>query len=304
MGEVLESRNATLVIGDRMIHVVFWPYITNLEGRLDLLEKAFPRHSNNWVEKFSDFHHEYDGAIVVINGGCGTVPDMRVLNDQLRNFRWVLLISIGDEGSSQHMEWIDHPSISIWVMEPKPGKHDKFHRVIAGPLSECSRLAPPFQVEDRPLDWFFSGSVRDEEWDKAIRGLSGKSEFYTYHLGYAGYVQRLASAKVVPCRPCLSIPETCRVYDALEAGCVPIVGTYPLLPNWWQTFGFDWPNYWEYTLGEIPPFPIIDGPEYLPEAVEQALSAWPNNAVRVHEWWIDYKERLVKKLQDQVQKLR
>src|SRR5487761_607912 len=127
---------------DKPVNIIFWPYFDRLEGRMFLFGEAFPRNANNWVHNFSDFHNESDGAIVVINGAAAVAlteirdKQMRVLNDQLQSFRWVILISLGDEGSGQHLEWIDHPRCSIWVYDPKPGKHDAFHKLPAGPIQQ------------------------------------------------------------------------------------------------------------------------------------------------------------------------
>lgn len=299
-----------------MTYVVFWPYIDRLDFRLDLFEKAFPKNSHMWVNRFDDFHSEDCGAIVVMNGGAHfqDLQGAHQINERLKSFRWVMLVSIGDEGSGQHLEWIDHPNCSIWVQDPKPGKHDKFHRIPSWPLSGYEQVLSGFQKEmqEKPWDWFFSGSTRDIAWCDAIRALPGNGKFYDTHLGYEGlegYMHHLARSKVVPCRPCFSGPETCRVYDALEAGCIPIVGIHPAINStcgipWWPTFGYDWPHYWEYVFGEMPPFPVITDVGDLRGVVQETLNNWtPEQSVKVRSWWIGYKERLIKSLQDEVRRL-
>lgn len=270
------------------------------------LEAAFPRLSNKWT----DFRTVGDGAVVVINGAAylKDVRDMHQLNDDLRNFQWVLLVSIGDEGSGQHLEWIDHPKSSIWVFDPKPGKHDNFHRLPAGPLQSCQQFLLQFPSKEKPRDWFFSGSVRDAAWDAAIHSLPvERGGLCPYHLGQKEYIQCLTAAKIVPCRPSWTSPETCRLYDALEAGCIPIVGVYPSENppghRWWRDSGFDWLHYWEYIFGERPPFPIIENAAELESVFQNTLDNWHNNAQEVFFWWIDCKQKVVKKLQDEVKRL-
>jgi hypothetical protein len=294
------------------VNVVFWPYFERLEYRMGFFEDAFPRNSCNWYHSFADFHDEANGAIVVINGAAADAvtetrdKQMRVLNDQLRAFRWVMLVSIGDEGSGQHLEWIDHPNCSIWVYDPKPGKHDAFHHLPAGTIQQVPELFPRCS-QWKIFDWSWSGSIRDINWDAAIRALPGHGSYYDSHLGYEGYVQLLADSKIVPCRPSWTSPETCRVYDALECGAIPIVG---ILPGenppghyWWRDFNFDWPNFWTGVLGEKPPFPVISSPDQLADAVMAALADWPNNMDRCAIWWADYKKRLKETLQFEVRRL-
>jgi hypothetical protein len=270
-------------------------------------EDAFPRQTCKWTNDFTDFYDHDDGAIVIINGSVQVLENMRRLSDLLIKFKWVLLVSIGDEGSGQHLEWIQHPRISIWVYDPKPGKHDGFHPLPAGPLRECERRTPP-RIEEKPMDWFFSGSVRDRRWNNEIHALpKERGQVYPHHLGSEEYALYLSVSKVVPCRPSWSSPETCRLYDALEAGCVPIVGIYPSQNppghEWWRTYGFDWPHYWEYLFGETPPFPVIQEPTQLADAVRTALSEWPHNAQRISTWWNLYKARLKESLQAEVRRL-
>ena len=304
------------------IHVVFWPYFEGLVDRVCLLELAFPRQSSVWVNNFDDFHHD-SGAVVIINGSVSYVPTMRELASLTKNFKWMLLVSIGDEGSGQHFEWIERPNISIWVQEPKPGvsgtlepqgrgdgllDHDKYHRMPVGPITRIFNMLPLVQNEmkEKPLDWFCSGSIRDVAWDKATRALPvGRGNyFYSGHLSYEDYARSLASAKITVCRPTLTTPETCRVYDALEAGCIPIVGTTPCGDGWFAKSALNWSHYWEYVLGEKPPFPVIDGPDELAGAVKEVLDNWPERSRIVSSWWKDYKIRLIHTLREEVETLR
>lgn len=307
-------------------HVTFYPSLFRLEGQIGWIEAAFPRESCIWEENFGNFMHRLGGvdgadigfgAVVVINGAATPTPDLRVLNDDLRSFRWVLLVVQGDEGSGFHLEWLNHPHLSIWVYNPKPGKHDKYHRLPSGPIKDIAEFVPQLQTTEKTLDWFFSGSKRDIKWDAAIQALP-KGLFYATHLGHEGYIKHLAMSKMVPCRPTFATPETCRIYDALEVGCIPIVGIFPAeaqctqcrhrddhphLHKWWEEYNYDWPHYWEYTLGESAPFPVVYGPEELAKTVQNVLHDWPDNMRRLSLWWTGYKAKLIESLRAEVQRL-
>lgn len=295
-----------------MTNVVFWPYFARCEERIDLFEKAFPRETNNWCHRFTDFKNYDEGAVVIMNGGGCYEQDlqgMHEMQEDLKPFRWVLLISMNDEGSGQHLEWIEHPRVKIWVQDPKPNKHNFCHRFPSWPIKGYEKVLTSFPKQDRMLDWFFSGSMRDLAWDEQIRNLPGNGKFYDTHLGYEGYMQHLYSSKFCPCRPCFQSPETCRVYDALEAGCIPIVGIYPAInPTngvpWWPTFGFDWPNYWEYIYGETPPFPIIKDASDLNWTFKELMNNWtPEQSQKVYDWWQTQKQKFISDLREDVRRL-
>lgn len=294
------------------VNVVFWPRIRNLECRLGLIEQAFPRDTCNWVHEFSDFKDFKDGAVVVLNCADGFQHScMTELNTQLQLMKWVLLIVIGDEGSGVPIDRIQHPNMSVYVYDAKPGKHGAFHHLPAGSISDCIPFRNSFSQEQnaRSLDWFFSGSIRDIIWDECINDLPKEnSQRYQYHISVKDYVRHLAMSKFVICRPSWTSPETSRVYDALEMGCIPIVGIYPgeNPPGhyWWRDFGYDWVHFWECTLGENPPFPVISSPRDLGWALHNELREWTlDKNIRIQQWWFDYKIRLSERLQSEVQRL-
>lgn len=261
------------------------------------LERAFPEAKRF---NFRDFHAEYDGSIVVINGAADPPIDMHQLNTQLNPFKWVLLVMIGDEASRLRLDWIEHPCLSIWEYDAKPGKL-KYHPLPAGPIQV------PFVQSAKTLDWFVSGSIRDINWDREIRGLRGNGLYYPHHLGYQEYGENLAASVCVPCRPSWTSPETCRIYDALESGSIPIVGIYPGEDPpghcWWRGYNYDWDNFWLNLFGEQPPFPVIRTPNALQDAVNNTVREWPENGRRVHAWWEDYKTRLIESLRAEVKRL-
>jgi hypothetical protein len=112
----------------------------------------------------------------------------------------------------------------------------------------------------------------------------------------------MAAAKVVPCRPSAG-PETARVYEALELGCVPIVTDIPE-SGWPVPEGYAWRGYWEWLLGEKPPFPVIDGPDQLAGAMKEILDNWPESGRIVTGWWARYKRKINQVLRNDILELR
>ena len=272
-----------------------------------------------------------EGAIVFVNGSQRQPDTIVVLNEHILRLPWVVVVSVMEENSQLPLDQLVHPNMRIWVEEPKPGanpnmpagiphigalNHDNMRRIPTG-YSRWVKTVPSLDYKSqdiwRPLDWFFSGNHYDEVWSHAIAKLPG-GKFYEvdrsqvqgarqiYALSPELYMRYLLATKCVPCRPAKCVPETGRTFEALEAGCIPIVARYPAAEGW--RLRYDWSHYWEYVLGEEPPFPIIDGPEQLPDALEKILSGWPENAREVRHWWIHYKWQLFQDLRQEVLVLR
>lgn len=304
-----------------MIHLVWWRFNQHqLRNTLEtdstiqgihstiMYSDFFPEPQFKYVYGFGDLPYD-SGALVIVNGGNCRPDEMEILNALIRPLPWVVIMVVFDEGSLLPLAQIRHPNMKIWVQEPKIGVHDNMRRIPLGYTLWAKQNLP--LALSRPWDWFFGGRMGHvPEWDKAIRNLTNgrlydvprDAENYIIDcLNPASYMQAMGVAKVIPCRPGNCTPETSRVYEALEAGCVPIVCKFPPEGGW--KVNYPWPNYWEYVLGENPPFPIINGPEELAGAIQQALAEWPINARRIGEWWHQYKRNLHAILFTEIQEL-
>lgn len=199
-----------------------------------------------------------------------------------------------------------------------------------GMFNGLSSFQPSFTI--RPIDWLFKGQSvyhRHGEWLKALQNLANHPEslsinentdqapnwtFVKYEdhdakcwdsgtMPVEDYVRLHASAKIVICRPENWNPCPARVFFVLQVGCVPIVSERPSLPNSAWNNLYDWNNWWEYMLGEKPPFPVVKNVNDLPRILEQAVREWPQNAIQTHAWWMGYKERLGSSLRAEIQEM-
>ena len=101
-----------------------------------------------------------------------------------------------------------------------------------------------------------------------------------------------------PC-PAGNSPETIRLYDALESGCIPISLDHAFLksPNALAEFG-------------PPPFPIITSWDKLPIFLDQMKQKIANNPAEVQKmqddcivWWANYKSHLAQKIAQRITSL-
>ena len=289
-----------------------------------LFMDMFPEPENTYIGNFSDLPPK-TGAIVVVNGARADSSYIPALQKFIKDMPWVVVFSMQDDNSILRLHELKHPNMKIWVHSPKCGgagfewsqnNHDYARRIPVGTTKLFRNLSPEQRATPKTIDWLFIGRLGFStrvEWFVALRDLVGNKFTDTGTLNERRiwtqdgcteewvteekYVNMMLAAKVVICRPASCTPETGRLYEALEAGCVPIVARCAT-GDWNQKY--NWQAYWPYVFGEIPPFPIIDGPRDLARGIQEALNEYPENANRIQIWWADYKIRLAKQLHDEV----
>jgi hypothetical protein len=87
------------------------------------------------------------------------------------------------------------------------------------------------------------------------------------------------------------------VYEALEAGCVPLADNHYA----WEDYTL---SYWTYLFGEVPPFPTVTEWRSFPKLLLDALEEWPANANRIGSWWMKYKRNFVYRIENDINALR
>jgi hypothetical protein len=258
--------------------------------------------------KFEEVAADVDGVVVVLparhcdNAGMGAER----LTGLLARFQWALILNTGDEESVFHSERIQHPNIKRWQFLPKPGMHDFADRRVINGYPTGVEVFSKYekQAAERKLDWFFSGQIthlRRELCFQGIRdcprGLFNATRGFTQGFPHEDYYAFMTSAKVIPCPSGAVMPDSFRVAEALEAGCIPVADGYS--PR------ADYPaGYWKYVLGEEPPFPIIEDWTNFPSILNKLLSEWPANRNRIWAWWSSYKRNLTYAMRDDILALR
>jgi hypothetical protein len=78
-------------------------------------------------------------------------------------------------------------------------------------------------------------------------------------------------------------PDTFRIFEALEAGCIPIADCRVPDDQNNDSFGDD---YWTWFFGEEPPFPVLTSYSQLPGYTEEALANWKPLSNKIFAWWM------------------
>lgn len=256
-------------------------------------------------------HYEFIESLPTNSGAVVVIPArhhaelVQQVNEELSYLPWCLVILVGDEEASFPVDQLDHPKMKIYVMTPQFGKYQNIDRYIGdGYTPEATKLiqAGKKDAGKRPYDWFFAGQVthsRREDCIKQLRdmpnGFLVETAGFTQGMPREEYLKMMAAARIIPCPSGPVTQDTFRLYEALEAGCVPIADSKT--PNDTEPTG-----YWEKLLGDVP-FPVIDDWADLPGLVGNLRDRYPTINNRVFAWWQRYKRNLAYNVRDDIAEL-
>lgn len=224
-------------------------------------------------------------AGVVILPGAGHAGHERKVADVIPEGRTLVVTS--DEEHRFDLAALDRPDLTVWRQYARPDDGSRPFLVGYTPHLRPN-LAAIGDVE-RTVDVSFAGQVthdRRRQAVAAVEGLGGKvwaSEGFTQGLTPDVYAYTLASSRIVACPSGPCHPDTFRIYEALEAGCVPLVDGRA--PGW----DHDWWPAWQFG-GEVP-FPVVTewSAVELGPVVTHILGDWPWWAARCSAWWAQQK---------------
>ena len=203
---------------------------------------------------------ECDGAVVVVHGPmyAGRVA---LVNELLDRLSWVLVCVTSDEERRFPLDQLRHPNMRVWLQYPQEDDNADGYLPVGYPPHLRALL--PERPPERMYDWVFAGQVnhsRRKECVAAMHALTGNvridvSPGFSQGLGHAEYAELLSSARAVACPSGPHSVDSFRVWEALEAGAVPVVdGKSPkgdgswlwekLSPGWvWFPVVDEWENY-------------------------------------------------------------
>lgn len=281
---------------------------TLVNNMLDRAELGFV-HRNG----FGQLPPDADGAVVVVHGDHQASNPQPVI-DAVARLSWAVTIVIGGDEGLFPAERLQGGRKKVWVQMPIPGVHDFAHRkLICGFPHDAPAYLELCEKEKarRMFNWGFSGQVNNQnrrncvaQLKMCLHGYLKETPGFWQGLDRQEYYRLLADCKVAPCPSGAATPDTLRLAEALEAGCVPIADDRwpPFFPR--RGFRPGMTGYWEYVLGEKAPFPTLTDWGEFPGLLERSLAEWPVNSLRLQEWWKSYKERMRSWLQEDVASVR
>lgn len=219
-----------------------------------------------------------------------------------RLFTYCVVVLTGDEAHEFPLGVLD--GITTWVQNPTREVARSTYRVLGcGYTAHARNVAGTIDAGDvgkRTYDWAFLGQVthpRRHELDLAardmlargvLRGRYEPTSGFTAGIKPDDYARELASARfaLAPAGPLC--PDTFRLFEALELGCIPI-GDEGGLQG--ENIG-----YFRALFGEAPPFPMADEWAGAEVIIDEMLPRWRETAIGVLAWWNRYKKRTARAL--------
>lgn len=262
-----------------------------------LLEEFFsgPNYSHH-----TEFDEVAGGAVVVINGRTH-VDDVPQLNKDLANLSWCLLMVTGDEEALFPWRTVQNVLMRRWIQMPR-NEHEHEHLLPNGYRPQTRRLLREIKRPVRTNDWMFAGQanhpVRQECVD-ALRQMSGgllieTEGFGRENLPYPDYVACMSVTRVMPCPSGVSTPDTFRVYEALEAGCIPVVDAY--------SDHFNDHRFWARVLPGVD-LPMVYNWAEFPAVCEMLTADWTWHSNRIFSQWLNYKYDLQMRIERDIRDL-
>lgn len=247
---------------------------------------------------------EDEGAVVVIPSRLWLGKEEEI-NASLQKLRFVVACICGNEESNFQWQAIRHPMLRVWMQLPRLNVHnDVSYKLINGYRPETRKLIKEVGMQKRTIDYAFIGQVNHERRRQCVDVLNQFHDPYPDSVivetdtfgkeavSYPEYIKTLARTKITPCPSGVESPDSFRLYEALEAGCLPVVDAF--------STNNQFPGFWHYLFGEQLPFPIIPYWSDFPQVLPELLRNYPANVNRVNAWWQQRKRNLYFKLIDDV----
>jgi len=252
---------------------------------------------NDFTIKQVDKIPKGDKAIVVTPARHHKGLEIKV-RKQLDNLNSCVLFLLGDEEADFDVSLVEHPKTHIWVQNPHMDKHDKYNRLGTG--------YPPhmkLKKQDKDLDVYFAGQVthkrRRELTDILIdmsmesnKVLCTRTKGFTQGEKPEVYYNYMSRAKIVPAPSGAVIPDSFRLYEALEAMAIPLADECS--PT--ETLN----GYWDWLFMGDTPFPKIIEWDRLFGLVPELIEDHPRNMHQQTAWWIKWKRDFSIKVLEQL----
>lgn len=232
-----------------------------------------------------------DRQVVVIPGAyqSDVIPE---INARLAEFPKVLVILTSDEERKFNSSALKHPDMVAYSQYANGGRMFPL-----GYAPHVRDLLKHYGAIKKNLDWSFSGQIthyRRRKMQEVLEMMprEGKTRF-TATDGFGkgqhleNYTSELADSKIVPCPTGPCTPDSFRLYEALEAGCIPIADDMSPLTSSRN-------NYWR-AMFTHPAFPTYIDPNELPKIVDKLL-ADPDSNNKVYAWYINWKYQFKEQL--------
>ena len=199
----------------------------------------------NIVRNFEDFKTDKNSLVI-----CNHAVNYRVCLDALRaNGRQYGVFLLSDENLIETCEWLHDPNCLFSIrnyVHPMYFSHPKVTTIGLGYKKDFKKYLTHKSAEERYNVWVFAGTPHGDR-RKMLDVFESIKPNQTHEcsgfcsadaLTTRGYAEMMTDAIFALCPPGQDSMDSFRVYEALEAGCIPVVlartAKMPIYPSYWH----------------------------------------------------------------------
>jgi hypothetical protein len=251
-------------------------------------------------ERLDAYPAKGDGIVLVVPGRYWA-DDTAAITEAVSRYRWVLAFRCGDEEDLFDIAKVEHPNVRWWVQTPRTGRDYGAARLFGVGFTPHLMVLPP-RPPEKTVDLFLSAQQTHSRRQAAFDALAGTQHMarvhattgFTHGLQSAEYAQQMRQAKIAPAPSGAVSPDSFRLWEALQAHCVPIADAVSPVDGVTQ--------YWSRLFDSVP-FPVIENYNDLPGWIDDQMADWPRAANRIAAWWMREKRAMAHKLRDDLKTL-
>lgn len=232
-----------------------------------------------------------DGAIINIRA-YDNLDYINKFNADIALLKWCLIIVTGNESSFDFYQKIKHPNCKIWVQSPAIDQTADKLIGFGWPSTDILKFEQK-EPANRQYDFSFSGNTNNywrRECVAQLKKLPNTrvivSGGFGQGLPYNEYLEMLSQTKYAACPSAISTPDSFRIYEALEMGCVPVLDKPAS-----DLFKYMWGDFPGVTVNNWSELKVEDMPNF--EAAQAFCKGW----------WRGTKEKVVDDLFTHVKEL-
>lgn len=229
------------------------------------------------------------------------------VNEAIKDLPWALIFIVADECNLFDLDNLTHPNMRVWVQTPRVGNDYDYSRTFGVGYAYARKYGKTLYNEymKKPYDVFISGQnthPRRHEIFAKLYEYGNKhggakileTKGFTQGLVPKNYYNNLAKTKIAPAPSGVYSPDSFRVYEALELGCIPIADD--LSPS------YDSKGYWG-RLYPNAPFPILQDSN-ISKPIRDNLSEFAAKSNQVYAWWQFEKYKLKQSILRDIRELK
>jgi len=258
------------------------PNITHLSVKKDVPPTGYWDHA--FLDDMLKGLGKSDRHVFIIPGKnqCSSESIWKI-NAELAKHKKILVFITSDEEGLFNVEDLKHGDMIVYSQYGNGG-----FMFPLGYTPNTRETLKKIGYRKKDRDWFFAGQIthsRRKLCVEQLRRLKGgelvETDGFAKGLSQEDYLESLSEARTAPSPSGAVSVDSFRLYEALEAGCIPIADDMSPIRSTRS-------DYWHKLFGGSAPFPVFTDYNELPDLINKA-SHYPNYNNKVFAWWINMK---------------